>query len=78
MIAEHHLVTVYAITNAVIDLLSTQPESDIILEAQSLMESQFDILHCMVNHRHYGSDGLDSIIHDCTTVVEQVEELRKK
>ncbi len=75
---DHHIITVFSCAMASLELISTQPETDVICELRDILESQFDILECVIQSRHYGSDGLDHIIEKCNAVVTQVREFEEK
>ena len=76
--ADHHILAIWSVTNACLELISTQPETDAVLELRDLLEAQYDIIDCILHHRHFGSDGLDSIIEQCHTVLNQVREFEEK
>jgi len=74
---DHHFLAVHSITNAALELLHTQPDTDAICELRSILEAQFDIIDCVLQNRHYGSDGLDDIIQNCKNVLNQVKEMEQ-
>ncbi len=74
---DHHLLTLYATVNASLELLHTQPETDVIIELRNLLEASFDIIDCMNNFRHYGSDSLDIVIRDCDKILMQIQEMEE-
>lgn len=75
---DHHSLAIWSCCNACLELITTQPETDAILELRDLLEYQYDIIDCVLNHRHFGSDGLDYVIHDCHKVLNQVREMEGK
>jgi len=74
---DHHTLAIYSVTEACLQLLDTQPDTDAIVEMRDLLESQFDIIDCLLNNRHFGSDGLDVVIQDCNNVLAQVKEMEQ-
>ena len=74
---DHHSLAILSCATAVLDLLSTQPETDVICEIYALLELQLEVVNCTINSRHYGSDALDEIIQKATAVMEQVKELEE-
>ncbi len=72
---DHHQLAILSCATACLDLLSTQAETDIICELYGLVELQIEVVNCMINSRHFGSDALDDIIQKATAVMQQVEEL---
>lgn len=74
---DHHMLSIVTCNIASQSLLSTQPETDVICELRELLDTQFDIIDCMNNDRHFGSDELDSIIEQCSIICAQVKELEK-
>jgi hypothetical protein len=72
---DHHILAIWSVTNACLELLSTQPATDAVLELRDLLEAQFDIIDCILHHRHFGSDGLDSVIQECHNVLNHVKSL---
>lgn len=75
---DHHVIAVFSCAMASLELISTQPETDVICELRDILELQFDVLDCIIHSRHYGSDGLDDIIEKCNSVVTQVKEFEDK
>jgi len=71
---QHHLLAAFYATDAALHLLSTQPETDVILEIASLLDDQFDILQDLIENRHHGSDALDITIRTCQKTIERVDE----
>jgi hypothetical protein len=71
---DHHTLAIWSVTNASLELISTQPETDAMVELRELLEYQFDILDCIMHSRHFGSDSLDAVIEDCNKVLNQVKE----
>ncbi len=76
--ADHHVLAIWSVTNACLELLTTQPETDANIELRELLEYQFDILDCVMNARHFGSDSLDVVIADCHKVLAQVQEHQER
>jgi hypothetical protein len=74
---EHHTLALLSCNTAALELLSTQPETDAICELRDLLEAQFDIIDCIIQNRHFGSDGLDSVIEQCNSIVAQVKEFEE-
>ncbi len=66
---EHHILAIVSCCSSCLELLSTQPETDTVLEMKELLEYQFDILDCIIQDRHFGSDGLDVVIEQCNNIV---------
>lgn len=75
---DHHNLAILSCCTSALELLSTQPETDTICELRDLLESQYDIIHCIISDRHYGSDDLDDIIHQCNNIMTQVKEFEGK
>lgn len=75
---EHHTQAIVTICNACLELLETQPDTDVITELKQLLESQFDILDCILQDRHFGSDQLDSVINDCARICAQIKQIEEK
>ena len=75
---EHHILAIVSCCSSCLALLSTQPETDAIMELRELLEYQFDILDCIIQDRHFGSDGLDAVIEQCNEIINQVEGFNKK
>jgi hypothetical protein len=59
-------------------LLELHPETDAIVDLKNILDEQFGIIDCMVNHRHYGSDQLDFVIKKCQEINEQITEYERK
>ncbi len=74
---EHHTLALLSCNTASLELLSTQPPTDAICELRDLLESQFDIIDCIIQNRHYGSDELDCVIGLCNEIVAQVKEFEE-
>lgn len=72
---DHHHLALISCATAALDLLSTQPETDVICEICALLEMQLEVINCVINSRHFGSDALDEIIQKATAIIEQVEKL---
>ena len=72
---DHHSLAILSCATAALDLLSTQPETDVMCEIYGLLELQIEVINCTINSRHYGSDALDEIIQKSTAIMGQVEEL---
>ena len=75
---DHHVLALLTISNACLELVHIQTKTDAIVELQELLEAQWDIVDCIIHSRHFGSDGLDDVIRQCETVVEQVREFEEK
>ncbi len=75
---DHHTLAILSCNTASLELISTQPETDAMLELRDLLEAQFDVIDCTVHSRHFGSDSLDSLIQQCHNVVNQVKEFEGK
>ena len=75
---DHHLLALYSCVNASIELLQTQPETDVVVEMRNLLDAAFDIIDCISNCRHFGSDNLDMIIRDSDKILMQIQELETK
>jgi len=75
--AEHHLIAALSIANASLQMLNMMPETDAILDLRENMQDLFDIVECLIQARHFGSDQLDCIIQECDKVVEQIDQIKK-
>lgn len=75
---DHHTLAILSCNTASLELLSTQPPTDAICELRDLLEAQYDILDDIIHNRHFGSDGLDSVIEECNNIVNQVREFEEK
>ncbi len=75
---DHHILTIFSVCNASIELISTLPDTDTVSELRDLLEYQFDVIDCIIHERHYGSDALDSIIEMCQSILKQVKEFEEK
>ena len=75
---EHHILTILQICSACLDLVATQPKTDVNLEINKLLEYQFDIIDCLVTGRHFGSDHLDAVIRDCHNLMAHIEEMKNE
>lgn len=78
MMIEHHIFALMTATSTSLELLSTQPDTDTVVELKEITESMFDILSCIISSRHYGSDQLDEIIDTCKNISSQVKKLDEK
>jgi hypothetical protein len=78
MNVEHHLLAILSCNTATLELLSLQPDTDACLEMRELLEAQYDIVSSLIHGRHYGSDGLDEVIHHSNNVLAQVKEFEEK
>jgi len=76
--AEHHLIASLSVSTACLQLLGVMPETDQVLEMRTLLEDQFEIIECLTQSRHFGSDALDHVIQDCHNVLEQISEFKKE
>jgi hypothetical protein len=70
---DHHLLAAQKCVDASLELLECLPETDTIHKMRELLEYQFDIVACLLQQRHFGSDGLDSIIQICHNVTNQID-----
>ncbi len=75
---DHHNLAILSCCSSALELLSTQPSSDAVCELRELLEAQFDIVNCVIQDRHYGSDELDSVIEFCHDVANQVKLFEEK
>lgn len=72
---DHHTLAIFNVCIACLELLSTMPDTDSILELRALLEDQSEIIKCLIHQRHFGSDALDEVILDCNNVIQQVKQL---
>ena len=75
MTVEHHLLAAQKCVDTTLELLEVLPETDATIKMRELLEYQFDVLSCLINDRHFGSDGLDAIIQDCHTIINGIDKL---
>jgi len=71
----HHAEAIAAISAACLDLIEKLPDTDIVREIKGLLEEQFDIIDCLGQTRHFGSDSLDWVIQKCNNIITPTEDL---
>ncbi len=71
---DHHLLAAQKCVDTSLELIEILPETDAVVKMRQLLEYQYDILDCLINHRHFGSDALDLIIQDCQTIIKHIHE----
>jgi hypothetical protein len=53
------------------------PDTDLIIEIKGILLTQTDILDCMENGKHYGTDALKNFSQYCEHTISEMVEMTK-
>lgn len=65
-------------SEAIYDLMSFLPETDIVCEILELIETQIELFSHMIQGKHFGTDDLEVFIEFCQDMMKQAERLKEK
>lgn len=77
MIDSSHLTSNLHIAVACLEISSRLPQTDIIVEMHDLLLELFDINHCILQGKHYGSQQLEDLNAKCETIIAQLKTIKE-
>jgi hypothetical protein len=57
-----HFIASYKASEALCELLSVLPETDLVIEISNIAEIQLQMLGCILEHKHFGDEAIKTFI----------------
>jgi hypothetical protein len=72
-----HLTTVFSASCIAIDVLDILPQADLAFELKNIIETQAQIINCIMRQKHFGSDAIENFMVYLQDVNDMTKRLRK-
>jgi len=74
---DHHVYTLIQSAKAMAVLMCNLPETDHVLETKTLLELHNEILLCLLEEKHFGTDNLNKVITHSETIINENQRTKK-
>lgn len=72
---EPHLLASFLASEAACDVIDLLPDVDLVEQLKNLIYIQNDLLACIIDHKHYGTDNITNFIEFIHNVRDEISQI---